>query len=143
MGVPSTVKILRPSVRNEIFTTSHQALITHNVMVMLKMQLRLVKTKAQAEKHDPLLALLEWRNKPAEGRNASPVKLLFGRRTRTCLPAAKQFLTPQVISDVPKKTRIRKQKHYYDRNTCELLKLLDGDAIRIQLPHKKKWSLGM
>ena len=100
-------------------------------------------TKAQAEKRDPLLALLEWRNTPTEGMNASPVQLLYGRRTHTCLPAAKQFLTPQVISDVPKKTRIKKQKqkHYYDRNTHELLKLLDGDAIRIQLPHEKKWSL--
>ena len=31
----------RPSVRNGIFTTPHQALITHKVMVVLKMRLRL------------------------------------------------------------------------------------------------------
>jgi len=31
-------------------------------------------TKARADKRDPLLALLEWRNTPTEGMNASPVQ---------------------------------------------------------------------
>ena len=99
-------------------------------------------TKARADKRDPLLALLEWRNTPAEGMNASPVQLLYGRRTRTPLPVAKQLLTPQVITDVPEKIKIRKQrqKHYYDRHSHELPKLLDGDAIRMRLP--REWSLG-
>ena len=76
--------------------------------------------------------------------NTSPVQLLYGRRTHTRLPVAKQLLTPQVISDVHKKIKIRKQKqkHYYDRHSHELPKLLDGDAIRMQLPHEKEWSLG-
>ena len=101
-------------------------------------------TKARADKHDPLLALLEWRNTPTEGINASPVQLLYGRRTRTRLPVAKQLLTPQVISNVPEKIKIRKQKqkHYYDRHSHELPKLLDSDAIRMQLPCEKEWSLG-
>ena len=101
-------------------------------------------TKARADKRDPLLALLEWRNTPTEGMNASLVQLLYGRRTRTRLPVAKQLLTPQVISDVPENIKIRKQKqkHYYDRHSHELPKLLDGDAIRMQLPRKKEWSLG-
>ena len=30
-------------------------------------------TKARADKRDSLLALLEWRNAPTEGMNASPV----------------------------------------------------------------------
>ena len=34
--------------------------------------------KARADKRDPLLALLEWRNSPSEGMNASPVQLLYG-----------------------------------------------------------------
>ena len=66
-------------------------------------------TKARADKRDPLLALLEWRNTPSEGISASPVQLLYGRRTRTRLPVAKQLLTPQVISDVPENIKIRKQ----------------------------------
>ena len=75
---------------------------------------------------------------------ASPVQLLYGRRTRTRLPVAKQLLTPQVITDVPEKIKIRKQKqkYYYDRHSHELPKLLDGDAIRMRLPREKEWSLG-
>ena len=101
-------------------------------------------TKARADKRDPLLALLEWRNTPTEGMNASPVQLLYGRRTRTRLSVAKQLLTPQVITDVPEKIKIRKQKqkHYYDRHSHELPKLHDGDAIRMRLPREKEWSLG-
>ena len=101
-------------------------------------------TKARADKRVPLLALLEWRNTPTEGMNASPVQLLYGRRTRTRLPVAKQLLTPQVITDVPEKIKIRKQKqkYYYDRHSHELPKFLDGDAIRMRLPCEKEWSLG-
>ena len=63
---------------------------------------------------------------------------------RTRLPVAKQVLTPQVIPDVPEKIKMRKQKqkHYYDRHSHELPRLLDGDAIRMQLPREKEWSLG-
>ena len=101
-------------------------------------------TKARVDKRDPLLALLEWHNTPTEGMNASPVQLLYGRQTCTHLPVAKQLLTPQVIPDVPEKIKIRKQKqkHYYDCYSQELPKLLDGDAIRMQLPCEKEWSLG-
>ena len=74
--------------------------------------------KARADKRDPLLALLEWRNTPSEGMNASPVQLLYGRRTRTRLLVSKSLLVPQVISDVPEKIKIKsgkqKQKFYYD-----------------------------
>ncbi|XP_044173524.1 uncharacterized protein K02A2.6-like [Acropora millepora] len=66
--------------------------------------------KARADKRDPLLALLEWRNTPSEGMNASPVQLLYGRRTRTRLPVTKSLLVPQVTSDVPEMIKFRKQK---------------------------------
>ena len=70
--------------------------------------------------------------------NASPIQLLYGRRTRTRLPVAKQLLTPQLITDVPEKINIRKQKHFYDCHSHELPKLLDGDAIRMRLPREKE-----
>ena len=99
-------------------------------------------TKARADKRDPLLEFLEWGNTPAEGMNASPVQLLYGRRTHTPLPVAKQLLTPQVITDVPENIKIRRQrqKHYYDRYSHELRKLLDADAIRMRV--LREWSLG-
>ena len=100
--------------------------------------------KARADKRDPLLALLEWRNTPTEGMHASPSQLLYGRRTRTCLPVAKTLLEPRVITNVPKMIEMRKQKqkHYYDQHTHELPKLDNGDAIRMRLPGEKEWSLG-
>jgi len=54
------------------------------------------------------------------------------------------LLTSEVITDVPEKIKIRKQKqkHYYDRHSHELPKLHDGDAIRMRLPREKEWSLG-
>ena len=101
-------------------------------------------TKARAAKRDPLLALLEWRKTPTEGMNTSPVQLLYGRRTHTRLPVAKTLLTPQMVTDVPVKIKLRKQKqkHYYDRHSHELPKLHDGDVIRMRLPREKEWSLG-
>ena len=100
--------------------------------------------KARADKQDPLLALLEWRNTPTEGMHASPSQLLYGRRTRTRLPVAKTLLEPRVITNVPKMIEMRKQKqkHYYDQHTHELPKLDNGDAIRMHLPGEKEWSLG-
>ena len=100
--------------------------------------------KSRADKRDPLLGLLEWRNTPTEGMDASPTQLLYGRRTRTRLPVAKTLLEPQVITNVPDKIEMRKQKqkYYYDQHSHELSKLRDGDAIRVQLPGDKQWSLG-
>ena len=100
--------------------------------------------KARADKRDPLLALLEWRNTPTEGMHASPSQLLYGRRTRTRLPVAKTLLEPHVITNVPEmiERRKQKQKHYYDQHTQELPKLDNGDAIRMRLPGEKEWSLG-
>ena len=100
--------------------------------------------KARADKRDPLLALLEWRNTPTEGMNASPTQLLYGRRTRTRLPVAKTLLEPQVITTVPEKIEMRKQKqkYYYDQRSHELPKLRVGDAIRMQLPGIENALLG-
>ena len=101
-------------------------------------------TKACADKCDLLLALLEWRNTPSEGMNASPVQLLYGRRTCTRLPVTKSLLAPQVISDVPQKIKSRKQnqKFYYDQHSHELPTLHDGDAVKMCLPGNSEWSLG-
>ena len=100
--------------------------------------------KARADKRDPLLALLEWRNTPSEYLNASPAQLLYGRRTRTRLPVAQTLLVPHVITDIPERIKVRKQKQkfYYDRHARELPKLCEGDAIRMRLPGESKWSLG-
>lgn len=99
-------------------------------------------TKARADKRDPLLALLEWRNTPSEGMDAYPVQLLYGRRTHTRLPVTKSLLVPRVISCVPQKIKSRKQKQkfYFDRLSHELPTLHDGDAVRMRLPGNSELS---
>ena len=42
--------------------------------------------KATADRQDPHLALLAWRNTPVEQLGPSPIQIMFGRRTRTNLP---------------------------------------------------------
>ena len=100
--------------------------------------------KACADKRDPLLVLLEWRNTPSEGMNASPVQLLYGRPTHTRLPVTKSLLVSKVISDVSEKIKSRKQKQkfHYDRHSHEQGTLHDGDAVRMRLPGENEWSLG-
>ena len=48
--------------------------------------------KAKADGGDPLLALLDWHNKPTERIGSSPAQRLMGRRTRTLLPTHKTLL---------------------------------------------------
>ena len=99
--------------------------------------------KARDDKQDPLLSILEWRNTPTEGVGASPVQLLYGRRTRTRLPVASKQLKPTLIEGVTKRMeKIKeKQKRYFDRQS-RTLKKSTGDVIRMRCPGDSKWSLG-
>ena len=100
--------------------------------------------KAKDDKQDPLLALLEWRNTPTEGMDASQAQLFFSRHTRTRLPIAQQLLEPNVIDEVHRKIQRRKQKQKrnHDRDARELPPLNRGDAIRMRLPGDVHWTLG-
>ena len=43
---------------------------------------------------DPYIALLNWRNKPQEGVDATPVQRLMGRQTGTLVPTNHRLLQP-------------------------------------------------
>ena len=90
--------------------------------------------KAQADKKDPYLALLAWRNTPTEGLNSSPVQRLMGRRTRTRLPTSTKLLNPKLPSRVKQQveTKRRKQARYYNRGSKQLPELQPGDVVRIR-----------
>ena len=101
--------------------------------------------KAKEDKKGPLLAILDCRNTPSEWFSTSPAQRLMGRRTRTLLPTAKTLLQPN--SDIKTTARNlaarkRLQCRQYNRGIKNHAPLKAGDAIRIKLPGKTKWSLG-
>ena len=100
--------------------------------------------KARADKQDPLLALLDWRNTPSECMGTSPVQRLMGRRTRTLLPTHTKLLQPKVDHQTRDKLEKQKaiQKERYNAKSRPLAPLQPDQAIRMKLPGDTKWSLG-
>lgn len=91
--------------------------------------------KAKADKRDPYLSLLEYRNTPVDNF-ASPAQLLMSRRLRSILPSTHQQLQPNVVSQRQVHTRRvhqqQQQKKYYDRSAKHLPPLQEGQFIRFQ-----------
>ena len=89
--------------------------------------------KARADKQDPHLALLDYRNTPLDGL-PSPAQLLKGRRTKTRLPTTKKLLQPGTMEGVQDRMRAKqdREKHYYDRGSCMLPALSPGDTVRLR-----------
>ena len=96
--------------------------------------------KAKEDKKDPLLAILDWCNTPSEGFSTSPVQRLMGRRTRMLLPTAEKLLhqtndIKTTASNIATRKRLQCTQH--NRGPIKA-----GDAIRMKIPRKQKWSLG-
>lgn len=91
--------------------------------------------KAKADKRDPYLSLLEYRNTPVDNFK-SPAQLLMSRRLRSILPSTNQQLQPEVVSykemHEKRAQRQQQQKRYYDRSARPLPPLIDGESVRIQ-----------
>jgi hypothetical protein len=102
-------------------------------------------TKAREDKRDPYLALLEWRNTPSDSIGMSPAQVLFGRRTRSLLPAADSLLRPDRATPAVKRLTASKiiQKKYYDRGTKERIPLAVGQTVRFKAdPSSSDWQKG-
>jgi len=93
---------------------------------------------------DFYLALLDFRNTPQAEIGLSPSQRMYGRKTRTIIPAVKKQYEPQPLPDVQKKIlRSREnQKRHFDVGSKELPELRVGDTIRMRLPSEKNWSKG-
>ena len=77
--------------------------------------LKRMLTKAQADRQDPYLAHLDYRNSPISGLSYSPTQMLMSRRLRSKVPAAPQLLVPSVVDAHPSlRKRKQCQKQYYD-----------------------------
>ena len=100
--------------------------------------------KAIADKKDPWLALLHYRNTPTEGIKSSPCQRLMSRRTRTLVPVTTNLLYPEVVEGVQESLQLRRQKakSYFDRNAKTLPELDIGQDVRVAGQRKKTWQPG-
>ena len=94
--------------------------------------------KAKADKTDPYLALLDYRNTPLDGL-PSPAQLLMGRRTKTRLPTVDKLLMPEKMEGMRDRLKANqdKNKHYYDKGSHTLPTLKPGDTVRVR--EGKQW----
>ena len=94
--------------------------------------------KAKKEGSDPYLAILDYRNTPIDGLDASPAQMLMQRRTRTTLPTASKLLKPKVVQNVHENLKLKQetQKRYFDRGTKQLPLFKEGERVKMRLPNK-------
>ena len=102
-----------------------------------------IMTKAAESGYDPHLALLDWRNTPAES-GLSPVQVMFNRRTRTTLPMADHLLAaPRANEAHTALNRAKdKQVHYYNKGARDRPPLDVGQTVRVKLDDKSDWQKG-
>ena len=95
---------------------------------------RLMK-KVKKNSSDAYLALLDYRNTPTQGLDASPAQRLMSRRTKTLLPTTKNLLVPEVTTGQHQKILANKQRQakYYNKATHDLPALISGDVVRVNL----------
>ena len=103
--------------------------------------------KAQKDKKDVRIAILEWRNAPTPGSTSSPTQRLMSHRTRSLLPCNNKMLKPKVQPHITEQLKYKRQivKHYHNRNTKILPKLHIAQPVRVnthpQQPHDE-WREG-
>ena len=98
--------------------------------------------KANKEKKDPCIALMENRNTPVLGQY-SPNELLMSRITRTKIPVNPDVLKPKVVSNTESLLRQREtdQERYYNKGSRTLPEL-KGQAVLIRSDPKLPWMKG-
>ncbi len=97
--------------------------------------------KAAEDREDVFLALLAWRNTPAQQLGPSPCQIMFLCRTRTNLPATDQLLASPhaaVSHDALVAAKAR-QEHYYNRNTRERAPLCMGNTVHTGWDQSDNW----
>jgi len=100
--------------------------------------------KATDAGEDVFLALLDWRNTPAEQSGQSPAQLLFNRRTRTSLPTASQLLdtTTSSAANVALTAAKAKQAYYYNKSAKDKPPFAVGETVRMKFDDKTGWRKG-
>ena len=107
---------------------------------------KMLLRKAKLDGNDPLKAILEWRNTPTEGLKSSPVQRLMSRRTKTLLPTCNSLMVPEILErsiSVAIEQRKQTQQRHYDTHSTPLKEVSVGQAVRMKLPGRNTWSLGV
>jgi len=91
--------------------------------------------KAEESGHDPLQALLDFRNTTSENMGLSPAQIMFGRRTRTCLPTTSALLSTPSAAEAKQALTTSKQRQAscYNGGAKERPILLLGPTVRVRL----------
>ena len=102
--------------------------------------------KAERDRQDPWLALLDYRNTPTEGVGASPAQRLMSRRTRTLLPTAASLLRLTVNHSSVDSLQLKRQKvkFNHDKHVRLLPELEIGQEVRVTpLRKNQTWEQGI
>ena len=113
---------------------------------MAKQIVKQLFKKAERDRQDPWLALLDYRNTPTEGVRASPAQRLMSRRTRTLLPTAASLLRPTVNHSSVDSLQLTRQKakFYHDKHVRLLPELETGQEVRVApLRKNQTWEQGI
>jgi len=89
--------------------------------------------KAYCGGKDPWLALLDHRDTPTEGVDASPAQRLVSRRTRTPVPTLSLYSVLKSFKILHRSSsgKGKKGKFYHDRQAKQLLELEIGQEVRM------------
>ena len=99
--------------------------------------LKSVLKKADDERSDPSIVMLQYRNTPISGLRYAPEQLTTSRLLRSKLQTTGSVLQPRVVNANPDLQHSQQQmKRDYDRGATSLKPLTYGDVVRVQ----RKWG---
>jgi len=105
---------------------------------------KVMLNKAQEERKDIQLFLLNYRNTPVAGLKMSPAQLLMSRNLRSKLPIQEKWLKPVLINeDVHKEmnNNQHKQKIYYDKRAKSTVhEYKEGEEVLVQNMFSHEWE---
>ena len=106
---------------NQVTSSPHHPKSNGKAESSVKIVKQLSK-KAERDRQDPWLALIDHRNTPTKSGGASPAQRLMSKRTRTLLPTAARLLRPTVSHSSVDSLQLKRQKakFYHDKHVRQL-----------------------
>lgn len=102
-----------------------------------------VIVKSMKDGTDPNIALLEQRNTPRQDTGVSPAQMMFGRQTRSILPAVTtRSKTQNNIIQCKRDARRDTVKKWYNKRSKDLPPVPEGTNIYLQHRENKAWVPG-